>query len=79
MTRQQMEETGYHGAFLDGYHYLRHFADGAGDEAYWTAAATEANAICTRYKGTTAYNLTAGILSAVYDELKRIRLKGVSE
>lgn len=71
MTKTQMEETGYHSAFLDCYHYLRRFADGAGDEAYWTAAAMEANDICNRYKDTDAYKLAAGILSVAYDELKR--------
>ena len=71
MTKEQMETTGYRGILIDCYNYLKLFADGAGDEAYWTAAATEANDICNKYKDTDAYKLAAGILSVTYDELKR--------
>ena len=74
MTKQQMEETGYHGALFDCYHFLRNYADKAENtETFWNSAVQEAFNISQKYDGTIVSKFVNGLLSATYDELKAIR------
>ena len=74
MTKEQMRTTGYHGALLDVYHYMRCYVDRADDsETFWNAAATEAFNISRKYEDTTVSGFVNALLSACYDELKAIR------
>lgn len=73
MTKEQMQDIGYHGALLDCYHYLRRYGgEVTDDETFWDAAAVEAQIIFKRYENTQAGALTIAMLLAVLDELERI-------
>lgn len=74
MTKEEMQNTGYHGGLFDVYHYLRRFADRVDDsETFWNAAATEAFNLSRKYDGTTVSGFVNALLSVTYDELKAIR------
>ena len=71
MTKEQMQGTGYHGAFLDCYHFLRRFGEATGGEEFWRTTTAEARTISQKYEGTVAGKLTTALLRACLDEMER--------
>ena len=73
MTKEQMQTTGYHDAFLAVYHLMRRFGEPEDTEAYWNSAATATFDIAEKYKNSEISGFVNGLLSSVWDELKATR------
>lgn len=71
LTKKQMQEYGYYGAFGECYTYLQRFCDVMDSEQYWNAAVAEASRISRQYGNTQAGKLTTAVLVAIFDELQR--------
>lgn len=79
MTKEQMQETGYHSAFFDCYHFLRRFGEVEDNDHFWNDAAAEATTIAKKREGTALEGLTNGLLSVIYDEPENVRQKSHSD
>lgn len=76
MTKQEMQECGYHDVLFDAYHFLRKYGVVEDNDHFWNDVATEATAIAKKREGTTLESLTNALLSAIHDELERVRERG---
>lgn len=79
MTKQEMQEFGYHSILLDCYRYLQQFGKVIDNDAFWSDAATAASGLSRKYAGTPVEKLTNALLLAIYDELENVRKRGLKQ